>query len=251
MFKHNSQFIVFLLVLIQFPFVDISAQGDETSSVGKRLVSDVTDTFHGSVHVFSKPLYWQGDDWLNFGYVIAGAATLSLLDKEIRSVFQRNQGNAGDAIANIGEVYGEPLSIVLITGGIYLFGNIMDDTWARETAVIMTSALLPGGIYQTFAKISAGRARPYLELGNYYFDPFRMEEDYYSFVSGHTLVAMGTSFVLASRINNSIAKGLFYSLGVMTGLSRIYSDNHWSLGCCSGRCIGVFYCKKCWYLAGG
>jgi membrane-associated phospholipid phosphatase len=161
------------------------------------------------------------------GKEIAGAAAISLIDTEVRDFFQRNQSESDNVLIKIGEFYGEPLSVVLITGGIYLFGNIADNDWARETAVIMTASLLPGGIYQTAAKISAGRARPYLELGNYYFDPFRMEEDYYSFVSGHTLVASATSLVLASRINNVIAKGVFYSLGVLTGISRLYSDDHW------------------------
>jgi membrane-associated phospholipid phosphatase len=207
---------------------DIQADREmNTSTMGTRFISDVSDAFDGSVYVFSRPLYWQGDDWLNFGYVIAGVAALSLIDKDVRGFFQRNQSETGDDLAKIGEFYGEPLTVVLITASIYLFGNIADNSWARETAVIMTAALLPGGIYQTTAKISAGRARPYLELGNYYFDPFRMEEDYYSFVSGHTLVAMTTSLVLAGRINNSIAKGFFYSLGALAGLSRLYSDNHW------------------------
>jgi len=195
--------------------------------MGTRFISDVGDAFNGSVHVFSRPLHWQGDDWLNFGYVIAGAAVLTIVETDIRKIFLRNQSEAGDALAKIGEFYGEPLSVVLITGSIYLFGNIADNAWARETAVIMTAALLPGGIYQTGAKISAGRARPYLELGNYYFDPFRMEEDYYSFVSGHTLTAMTTSLVLAGRINNVIAKGFLYSLGIIAGISRLDSDDHW------------------------
>jgi membrane-associated phospholipid phosphatase len=219
---------LFRISIVYFLIVTSSyAQEVNTSTMGTRFISDVGDAFDGSVHVFSRPLYWQGDDWLNFGYVIAGAAALSLIDKDVRGLFQRNQSKTGDDLAKIGEFYGEPLTVVFITGSIYLFGNIADNSWARETAIIMTAALLPGGIYQTSAKISAGRARPYLDLGNYYFDPFRMEEDYYSFVSGHTLVAMTTSLVLAGRINNSIAKGLFYSLGAFAGLSRLYSDNHW------------------------
>ena len=217
------QTIIFFLLIVTICF----GQEKNSSTMGTRFITDVGDAFDGSVHVFSRPLYWQGDDWLNFGYVIAGAAAISLIDKDVRGFFLRNQSETGDALAKIGEFYGEPLTIVLITGSIYLFGNIADNAWARETAIIMTAALLPGGIYQTTAKISAGRARPYLDLGNYYFDPFRMEEGYYSFVSGHTLVAMTTSFVLAARINNSIAKGFLYSLGVLSGLSRLYSDDHW------------------------
>jgi membrane-associated phospholipid phosphatase len=222
-FKNLILLLIFFLLSINTGF----GQEINSSTMGQRFTSDVGDAFDGSVHVFSRPLHWQGDDWLNFGYVIAGAAVISLVDTEVRDFFLRNQSKTGDDILKIGEFYGEPLSVVLITGGIYLFGNIADNDWARETAVIMTAALLPGGIYQTIAKISAGRSRPYLDLGNYYFDPFRMEEDYYSFVSGHMLVATTTSLVLAERINNTIAKGFLYSLGILAGVSRLYSDNNW------------------------
>lgn len=222
-FKRPLFSIIFFLLIVTISF----GQEINSSTMWQRFKSDVGDAYNGSVHVFSRPLYWQGDDWLNFGYVIAGAATLTLVEKEVRKFFLRNQSETGDALAKIGEFYGEPLTVVLITGSIYIFGNIADDKWARETAVIMTAALLPGGIYQTTAKMSTGRARPYLELGNYHFEPFRMEEDYYSFVSGHMLVALGTSLVLAGRINNSIAKGFLYSLGILNGLSRLYTDNHW------------------------
>jgi membrane-associated phospholipid phosphatase len=236
-FKLN--FIPLLIVVVHFQLINVAGQGHESPGMGQRFVSDVKDAFNGSVHVFSQPNSWQGDNWLNLGYVVAGAALLSFVDKEIRNVFQRNQSKTADSFARIGEFYGEPLTIVLITGGIYLFGNIMDDKWARETAIIMTAALLPGGIYQTTAKISAGRARPYLELGPHYFDPFRMQEDYYSFVSGHTLAAMGASMVIARQFNSTIAKGLIYSLGILTGLSRVYSDDHWSSDVFLGAALAV------------
>jgi membrane-associated phospholipid phosphatase len=221
--KFNAFLIIFLIITGNF------CLGQEVGSttMGQRFTSDVGDVFDGSVHVFSRPIHWRGDDWLNFGYVITGAAALLLVDEEVRSFFLRNQSETADNILKVGEFYGEPLSVVLITGSIYLFGNIADNDWARETAVIMTAALLPGGIYQTVAKMSAGRARPYMELGHTYFDPFRMEEDFYSFVSGHMLVATSTSLVLANRINNVIAKGVLYSMGILAGVSRLYSDNHW------------------------
>lgn len=40
----------------------------------------------------------------------------------------------------------------------------------RETAVLLTSALVPAGAIQTISKLSAGRARPYMESGK---DNFR------------------------------------------------------------------------------
>ena len=170
LFKYQFSALIFLVFIYNAGF----GQEQTSSNMGQRLLTDVGDAFNGSVHVFSRPLYWHEKDWLNFGYVIAGAAVISLFDKEVRGFFHRNQSEKAKDIFKIGEFYGKPISVVVITGSIYIFGNIVDNDWARETAIIMTAALLPGGIYQTTAKISAGRARPYLDLGNYYFDPFRI-----------------------------------------------------------------------------
>jgi hypothetical protein len=219
-------FSLFILLLHLQPH-SVFCQDDESSSLGQRFVSDANDAVNSSVHVFSRPYSWRASDWLNFGYVMAGAAALSLADNEVRRIFQRNQSKTADSFARVGEIYGEPLTAVAITAGIYLFGNIMDDQWARETAIIMTATLLPAGIYQTAAKITAGRARPYLELGPHYFNTFTMQEDYHSFVSGHTLVAMGTSLVLARQINNNLVSGALISVGVLAGLTRVYTDDHW------------------------
>jgi membrane-associated phospholipid phosphatase len=227
MMKKRLRYDLYFVLIFLIMHSVSSGQTSESSTIGSRFSSDLSDAFNGSVHIVSRPIQWQGSDWLNFGYVIAGAVAISFIDTEVRDFLLRNPGGSDHALIKIGEFYGEPLSVVLITGSIYLFGNIADNGWARETAVIMTAALIPGGIYQTTAKMAAGRARPYLELGYSHFEPFRMEEDYYSFVSGHTLVATATSLVLASRINNIIAKGAFYSLGLLTGISRLYSDDHW------------------------
>jgi membrane-associated phospholipid phosphatase len=171
--------------------------------------------------------------------VIAGTFTISLFDENIRRIFLRNQGQVGDRFSEIGEIYGEPISVLLLTGGIYIFGITLDNEWARKTAIIMTSSLLPAGMIQTVAKVSAGRSRPYLEFGQAHFEPFRRDEDYYSFVSGHTLVAISTSLVLAKQIQNSFVKGFLYGLGSIGALSRLYRDEHWFSDVLLGAALAI------------
>lgn len=222
-----SKRLFFLLVLLLLLAQSGFCQDSESTNVWKRFKSDVNDTYKGSVHVISRPIYWQGEDWIKFGSVMAGAFVITLFEENIRNIFLRNKSKQFDNFFHTMGTYGEPLTVVLLTGVIYTYGNIFNDNWSRETAVIMTATLLPGGIFQSISKYSVGRARPYLGLGNYHFEPFKMQEDYLSFVSGHTLVAMGTSIVLANRIKNPFVKGVLYSLGIMTGISRLYEDEHW------------------------
>jgi membrane-associated phospholipid phosphatase len=217
------------LLLFLLPLIAKLGFGQESESTTpwKRLKSDVDDAYSGSIHVLSRPIHWQGEDWMKFGSLMAGTVAITLFEEEIRNIIFRNKSKAFNDFSQIVGTYGEPLSVVLLTGVIYAYGNIFNDTWSRETAVIMTATLLPGGIIQSLSKYSAGRARPYLGLGNYYFEPFKMQEDYFSFISGHTLVAMGTSIVLANRIKNPFVKGILYTLGTMAGISRLYEDEHW------------------------
>jgi hypothetical protein len=82
-YRYLLESLFLLLLLLSNGF----GQEKNSTTMGTRFIADVGDAFNGSVYVFSRPLYWQGDDWLNFGYVIAGAAVLSLVDTGVREFF--------------------------------------------------------------------------------------------------------------------------------------------------------------------
>ena len=215
--------IIFVIVIINFSY----AQEVERDNLYKRFIADAHLTVNGSVHVISTPYHWNSSDWASFG-AITGATLLSyFLDRNIRNVFQRNKGQFADKLSQFGELYGEPITVVVLTGGIYAYGLFLNNPRVRRTAILMTTTLISGGAVQTIAKVTAGRARPLTENGHNTFKPFSRTEDYYSFVSGHTLVAMSMSFVLAKQFRSMPVKIALYSLGAIGGFSRIYNDDHW------------------------
>lgn len=228
--------ILTILLLFSFP---LFPQIDRHASTFENFKSDVYTSVQGAGHVISSPFRWQCNDWLNFSAIIGGAAAISCFEKDIRKFILKNKSAGLNTLSDFGELYGEPLSIILLTGSLYSTGLILNDDWLRETSVILTAAILPSGIIQTSSKIIAGRARPYLELGNYHFESFRQEEDYYSFVSGHTMVAVTTSWILAQRINNDLAKGIFYTAGFIGAYSRLYHDEHWISDILLGGVLGI------------
>ena len=214
----------YLIIFLTF----LSALSLKAQSKFDLILSDVSETGEGIIHVSSAPLSWG---WTDAAMLAGGALAFSILynnDQAIFNSLEKNRGRTLNSLSDIGTTYGEPLTVALITGTIYSFGILFNDKWARETAQILTATLVPAGAVQTISKISAGRARPYLGLGSKEFEPFRRGEDYYSFVSGHTLVAVGTSLVLAKRINNNYIKGLLYGMAALGGWSRLYSRNHFS-----------------------
>ncbi|MFQ5629351.1 MAG: phosphatase PAP2 family protein [bacterium] len=177
--------------------------------------------------MLTSPLRWRGNDWALFGGLVAGTVALSLIDEDVNSFFQRNQGKIGNDLSEIGVELGEARVVVLLTGGVYAFGLIGDNDWARETAVILTASLIPMGSVQALTNNLVGRARPKIGEGAWVFDPFTRQEAYASFFSGHTLTAMSMAHVFGKRIDNPAAKIFFYGAGSLAAVSRLYNEDHW------------------------
>ncbi len=215
------------------------AQTRSSASLPKTIGKDIQHVAQSTGRVLTSPWHWHGRDWARFGAVMGGTFALSFLDEEVNEFFLRNHGKTADKLADIGVEYGEPRTVVILTGSVYVIGLVARNEWLRESAVILTGALLPSGLMQTAAKITAGRARPHLGLGHEVFEPFRKEESYYSFVSGHTMVAMATSHVFAKRIDNAVAKVGLYSLGALAGTSRMYNEDHWLSDVVLGSALGI------------
>ncbi len=228
-------FVLALLCCI----ISAHAQTQASASIPKTIGKDITHVAQGAGRVLTSPLRWHGREWARFGAVIGGTFALSFLDEEVNEFFLRNHGKTADKFADIGVEYGEPRTVVILTGSVYVVGLIAQNEWLRESAVILTGALLPAGLIQTASKITVGRARPHLGLGYDTFEPFRREESYYSFVSGHTMVAMATSHVFAKRIDNPVAKVGLYSLGALAGTSRLYNEDHWLSDVVLGSALAI------------
>jgi membrane-associated phospholipid phosphatase len=214
---------LFFVALSLATYCDLAAQ----SSIPTTFLKDAGHVAGGTGHILTAPLRWHGRDWANFGAVIGGTFALSFLDEEVNDYLQRHRSSTADKLADIGIEYGEPLTVVALTGVVYATGLLARQERLRETAVILSGALLPIGGIQTVAKRATGRARPHLGLGHDVFDPFRNEEAYYSFFSGHAMVAMATSHAFAKQFPHPVTKVAFYSLGALSSFARMYEEDHW------------------------
>ena len=63
--------------------------------------------------------------------------------------------------------------------------------------------------------------------GNGTFRPFTFKDAYFSFPSGHTVVAFSLSTVLAERIGNPWATAGLYGAATACAVSRVYRQEHW------------------------
>jgi len=214
------------------------AQSHSSSQSGN-FFKDASHVIGGAGHVLASPLRWRGKDWAILGSVAAGTLVLSFLDEPVNDLILRNRSHFAANLTEFGIEYGEPQTAVVLTGGLYAIGWVAGSEWLRESCVIASASLLSSGIIQSTTKYVAGRARPHLGLGHDVFDPFRGEESYYSFFSGHTMVAMTMSHAFAKRINNPPAKVLLYSLGAISGLARMYNHDHWLTDVVLGNALAI------------
>ena len=218
---------------------NLYGQSSGSSSIGMRFGKDISHAGKGAVRTLASPFRWQAGDWAKFGVIIGGTAALFLVDEEVHNFFLRNQSSTADKFADAGIWYGEPITVVTITGIYYVIGLVGDVAFLRESGVALTGALVATGAYQTLIKRAVGRARPELGKGATAFDPFNDTQSYFSFFSGHTLAAMSLSHVFAKRIDNVPVKIVLYSLGSLTGLARMYESDHWLSDVFVGSVVGI------------
>jgi membrane-associated phospholipid phosphatase len=218
----QARVVIFLLLSCA---VSLHAQPDSTgfpAVVGK----DVETAAEGALHLFSAPVRWTSCDWGKAGGAIGVTVGCAFLDKGMRSAVQP-PSETTTRIADAAEVYGNGWFAFGITAGAYGTALIVKDRWLRETAVLAGTAIVISTIATRILKPIVGRGRPYLNSGNTTFHLFSFNDDHNSFPSGHTIAAFSLSSVLAARIDKPIVTIGLYALAGLTGLSRVYTDQHW------------------------
>jgi len=208
--------------------------------MGSVIVSDAHSFLHITGSVLTSPVRWERNDWLTFGAVGGGIAASALLDNEGRTLMQRNHSRFNTNLTNYTVQYGDGLNMLLVSAGGYAAGLVFRCDWLRETAMLTGSSILIAGTVSTVTKVLVGRARPFMGKGHGFFKPLTFsDEAYFSFPSGHSIVAFAVSGVLAERIQNIWASVGLYSLATGTAYARMYTDDHWFSDVVAGAAISV------------
>ena len=186
-----------------------------------------------------------------FGGVLAGALAFMPYDVRITAWtrqpgLQNSKGLKGamTAAANLGDP-GSFIVDVALWGGGRLFKNRNvegDGKQAFEAAVV-------SGVATQLLKMAVGRARPYVDpvnsadfkLGRGFPNHDRFE----SFPSGHSTAGFAFATVITTRVarrDPRLAKWLgpiLYGAASLTGLARIYQNQHWAGDIVAGAAVGT------------
>ena len=189
--------------------------------------------------------------WLLAG-AVAGAATLFMMDDDLRDLLRdpllQQSGTADFVASSVSHLGG--WAPVAVAGGVFVIGTLAGTESIADPAIHTAGGLLAATVVTTAIKGVFGRARPraaedpvhefglgrgFREAGH----PFR------SFPSGHTTAAFAMAAVLSAESAHRwprahpYVKWSAYSLATLTGLSRMYHNQHWASDVFLGAGIGV------------
>ena len=189
---------------------------------------DMGNVFMGAGYTYTRPLHWQGDDFLKLGGVAAGTYSMYLVDDNIRRELLSHKEDVPQPLLDYGWYAGSPQNNYAFTGAVYLTGLFTDNPKLRRTGVLLISSATTTGFLQQLTKSAVGRARPGSGYGKDHFRPFGGSAKYRSFPSGHGVLTFTNAHVIAKQFKNGWVKAGIYAVGVIPGGSRIYADAHWA-----------------------
>lgn len=202
----------------------------------KNLLKDDLKHF-GSAFVKVYPLSFR---WLfNHWPVTLGAVFLIwssfYLDPAISVLVMSVDNEIFRLLMDFGRWYGNGQPTLFLFLGLYLAGLFFKRYKFRETGLLIGEAFVFSGFITLLFKSLFGRFRPYTNKGDFAFYGWNLaNNDMFSYISGHAAVSFALSTILASTTENKYLKSFYYSLAVITCISRIYHNQHWLSDVVSG-----------------
>ena len=202
------------------------------------------DYFVDTGKIIASPLHGETNDWLKLGLVLGVTSSMFLIDNSVNKFALRNQSPVASGIADVGNAFGNPLYVLPPIGAFYLFGYLTDDSKARRASLLALESYTVSAALTSGLKVLADRHRPNTGDGPTTWDGPRFSFKNLSFSSAHTAAAFSIATVFANEYkDNAYVAPIAYGLATLTGLSRIYGNEHWSSDVFFGAAIGYFTSK--------
>ncbi len=194
-----------------------------------------------SAQAAGRVVQWRSDAEQWAAVALLGAAVIGYgWDSAAVAAVQRWQSPAADRVFGIAKIFGEGVYWALGSVLLYGIGGLTEQSAIREIGREAFVALLLTGAVTTVGKMVLGRARPYTGEGPEQFRWFETENAYLSMPSGHTSTAFALAGYAARKINQWWSYALFLPVAALTGLSRMYHNQHWLSDVFAGAAIGTW-----------
>ena len=181
---------------------------------------------------------------------MAGIAVAAPTDRWVTRELQDDARQANRALnrgAAVFRVVGHPGGMIAGTT-MYLAGMAGEDRRIEDLGLHSVESLMLAYVITGAVKVAAGRARPFASKDNARnFKLFRgvRDDNYRSFPSGHATAAFAFASVISSETSHWwpetrwIVGPVMYGAATLTGVSRIYNNQHWASDIIAGAAIGT------------
>jgi len=215
-------------------------KASDSTSTWKTFKYDTNASWRGIKYAVTRPIHWKGKDFTKLGGMFLGTAILSAADRETSDFFQRQESSIPQPIQEYGFYFAKPQNYLMANVGIYGFGLLTKNEQIRKTGVLILSSSIIAGYTQILARTVIGRARPLSGESPHTFKPFKGEQHYFSFPSGHTVLGITMAHSIAKQFNNTWVKVGIYTLGSIPAYSRLIIGEHWLTDVAFGAALSIF-----------
>lgn len=197
----------------------------------------------------SSPLFTVRDAALIGGFTLIAAAAAPV-DKHFARELRKPVRQSSTILRNsatVFRIFGHPGALVA-GAGLYLVGRIDGQRRVEDLGLHSVEALVLASAVTGAVKTLSGRARPYVDTGNSAnFELGRgwRDDAYRSFPSGHATMAFALASIVSSETvrwwprSRWLIGPVMYSGATLTGVSRIYNNEHWASDAAVGAAIGT------------
>jgi membrane-associated phospholipid phosphatase len=201
---------------------------------------NISQFTHETLDFVKQPGNWRGNDWLKLGAIVAGTALVMQVDQPIRDAVLRGKERYYRSVPiEAGRIWGEWYTPPVIAGAFGLHGWLAHNTSSKKIGFELVQASVYSEAITQGLKIVFGRARPYENKGAFYFHPLNISDfGFHSLPGGHNTNGWAMSTVLSRNAHSDALKILAYVPAVLTFVSRVYQDQHWTSDDFLGATIG-------------
>lgn len=230
--------VISFLILLSCCLSAVSSSVLAQSGISRGWEYDVDAGLEDTRDILLAPLHFDGREWLFAAASLGLFFSATIIDEELRGHAHSPSWQGWDIPLTAGDLYGNARVSAALGAGTYAVGALAGDAHTRVTGRMLLQSVVYSSIVMHGMKIISGRARPGEEEGNTAFHLFRFEDRYFSFPSGHAMVAFAVSTTLSRRIGSVPVTILLYGLSGLTVLQRLAHDRHWFSDTVVGALIG-------------
>lgn len=220
-----------------------ASSAEATGAAGAGRAAGARDTLR------TPSLFVSRDAWIAGGFLL-GTIAMAPLDGRIARALQEPSTQASRmtrSAADAFNVIGDP-GALLAGVSLYGVGRVGHLPRVADLGLHSTEAIVLSGVITAAIKDVAGRARPYVDVGdpdNFTFGRGLGHGTFASFPSGHATAAFAAATVVTLETAEWWPRSRWYVAPAMyggatlVGLARLYTNKHWASDVVMGAGIGT------------